>query len=281
MRLFVPTALTLWLCGVAQAALAADIGTVALADTGVTGTPPGAVARPLNVGHRVVLNERVRTAPAARAEILFRDRTSLAIGPNTEIALDRFVFDPSAGSGRMALSLTKGALRLIGGAASDSTPAVVTTPTATIGVRGSSALIFTDGQKTTAVFVAGDQMCISARGGSVCTSEFGGILTDDGFQGRAGPQELANLNRSLQVETPTPSTGSATTTPVLGMLDLTPQVAPDAPVVSTRGTRVDDPAALVLQLDDSTATPPTLIETPQAPQEPAPPVDPDPPIIRR
>lgn len=249
-----------------SAAPATEIGTIALAGDGVTGTPPAGSDRPLVTGTRVVLDERVRTPGTASAEVLFLDQTTLALGPDTDITLDRFVYDPDAGAGDMALSLTKGALRFIGGAVSDGRPAQITTPTATIGIRGSSALIRTDDRGTRAIFVAGDQMCISTTGGSFCTSEFGGILTEAGYQGRADPDELAEFAGSVEGDPPPPAPDAPLSQTDLGPIDLSQQVPPDAPPLSTRGTPLAQPETLLPPVD-SPAAPPALID----PDPPAPP----------
>ncbi|WP_284263913.1 FecR family protein [Roseicyclus amphidinii] len=183
----------------ATTAQAQEIGTVALSVARVTGTPPAAATRALPLGTRVVTEEEVATGPDSRVELLFRDQTSLSLGANTAVVLDRFVFDPGTGSGDMALRLTQGALRMIGGATSDARPAVVTTPTATIGIRGSSALITSDGQQTTAVFIAGDELCLTPAGAtdSFCTTQTGGLLSEAGFLGIVPADTLARITNLI------------------------------------------------------------------------------------
>ena len=55
--------------------------------------------------------------------------------------IDEFVYNPGAGSGHMAVSLAKGALRLVGGQLSHQGEASVTTSNATIGIRGGSSIV--------------------------------------------------------------------------------------------------------------------------------------------
>ncbi len=181
--------------GAGLPALGQDIGTMALAVAPVTGTPPQVAPRALAVGMGVVQDETLRTGAGARAEVLFADQTSLAMGENTAVVLDRFVYDPATGGGEMALSLTRGVLRFIGGALSDSQPALIKTPTATIGVRGSSAIATTNGRQTQVVFVAGNQLCLTPNGASspICTNVIGGVLTDQGFIGQIDAQSLQSL----------------------------------------------------------------------------------------
>lgn len=244
----------------ATAALAQDIGTIALSVAQVTGTPPNAAARALHIGSAVVLDEQVETGAASRAEVLFRDQTSLSLGANTAVVLDRFVFDPSSGAGELALTMTQGALRFIGGTLSDTQPALVTTPTATIGIRGSSALISSDGQSTIAVFIAGDELCLTPSGNadSFCTAQLGGLLTEQGFGGIIPPDVFAQI--SGQIDQITAADGQKTD---LGQFDLGAVVPVDVQPFSTGGSQPP-------QTPDIVAGPP-----PAPPQISTPPFPPD------
>ena len=123
------------------AADAASVGTAGAANTRSTGTPPGGGSRVIEIGAQVVSNERIVTSNTGSVQIVFIDKTTLNIGPNAELVIDRFVFNPATAQGEMALSLTKGALRLVGGQATHTGGATVTTPAASIGIRGGIAQI--------------------------------------------------------------------------------------------------------------------------------------------
>ncbi len=216
-----------------------EIGTVALAVANVSSTPPNAAKRKLTQGTAIFLDEVVSTALASRAEFLFLDQTSLSMGENTQIVLDRFVFDPDSGAGEMALSLTKGALRFIGGKVSDSRPALVVTPTATIGIRGSSAIVSTTGTTTQVIFVAGNELCLTPNGAAapICTSLIGGILNDQGFAGQIDPQ---NLERLLSAIDDINAAGGSLTD--LDGLDLSTYVPNDTLPYTTSGGQSSDAA---------------------------------------
>jgi hypothetical protein len=117
-----------------QIALANKIGVAAATKNEVHGFI-GAAPRALAAGSEVFTNELVRTGQAATAQLLFLDQTSLSIGPQSEIKLDRFVYNPERGTGALALSATKGAFRFISGS-QNPTSYSIKTPVATIGVRG-------------------------------------------------------------------------------------------------------------------------------------------------
>lgn len=179
--------------GLAAPVAAQNIGTVASSEPTLRGTPPDAGTRTLSLGTGVVQDETIASSASGRGQILFVDQTTLSLAPNTTIVLDQFVFNPD-GSGQMGLQMTEGALRFIGGTLSRGQEATVATPTATIGIRGSSALIVHLNGETIAVFLAGERLCISsATGGRACTSRRGGVLTEDGFQGRVNPAFLAQI----------------------------------------------------------------------------------------
>lgn len=112
---------------------AAKIGVASAIKNKVEGSSGG--TRSLTVGASVFAREVVRTGEQSTAQLLFLDETSLSIGPQSEVTLDRFVFDPNRGAGNVVLSTTRGALRFVSGSQQPSSYQI-RTPVATIGVRG-------------------------------------------------------------------------------------------------------------------------------------------------
>ena len=180
-------------CLLAAPAAAQNIGTVASSEPTLRGTPPGGATRTLTLGTGLVADETVASSASGRGQLLFLDQTTLSLAPNTTIVLDRFVFDPARGTGEIGVQLTQGALRFIGGTLSRNQPATVTTPTASIGIRGSTALILHNNGQTFAIFIAGEQLCIQAGGARACTSRQGGVLGEDGYLGEVSDEFLAFL----------------------------------------------------------------------------------------
>lgn len=174
-------------------ATAQNIGTVASTEPTLRGTPPGGATRALSIGTGVVQDERIASSASGRGQIMFVDQTTLSLAPNTTIVLDEFVFNPN-GTGQMGLQLTEGALRFIGGSLSREQAATVATPTATIGIRGSSALVIRARGETITIFLAGERLCLTNQSGQqFCTSRRGGVLTEDGYLGRIDPTFLARV----------------------------------------------------------------------------------------
>ena len=137
---------TLALCPVSLAQNAnSRIGVAAAVRNQVT-AEQGAQERRLAAGNAVFQNELIRTGGDSVAQLLFADQTTLAVGPRSEVRLDRFVYDPSRSTGDVAVSLGIGALRFISGQ-QDPRSYEVRTPVASIGVRGTIVdFLFTNGR---------------------------------------------------------------------------------------------------------------------------------------
>jgi hypothetical protein len=95
----------------------------------------------LDVGSDIVARERIQTSESGSLQVMFLDKTTMTVGPNSDLLIDEFVYDPGAGSGQFAASLTRGALRFVGGQISHTAGATINTPSATIGIRGGGARI--------------------------------------------------------------------------------------------------------------------------------------------
>jgi hypothetical protein len=117
-------------------AIAQAVGSVSAVNPSTTGQPPAASPRALNIGANVVHKERIRTTSEGSVQISFPDRTTINVGRNSDLVIDEFVYDPSAGTGRLAASLSKGVLRFVGGQVSHNGDAQIRTPASTIGIRG-------------------------------------------------------------------------------------------------------------------------------------------------
>jgi FecR protein len=118
---------------------AQQVGTATAVNQSTEGAPPGASAITLTVGSRVVHKERIHTSPTGSIQLLFLDKSTLNIAPNTSLVIDEFVYDPASGTGHMLTKLTQGTLQYIGGKLSHEGAVTITTPAATIGIRGGIA----------------------------------------------------------------------------------------------------------------------------------------------
>lgn len=121
-------------------AVLADVGAVMAvvpqAETGQSGQ-----MRRVDLGDRVIMGQAFRTDAAGMAQVTFVDGSSFTIGPNSELVIDRFIYNPDKGTAELAATATRGVFRFIGGAASKGEGgAVIATPVGTAGIRGAQAL---------------------------------------------------------------------------------------------------------------------------------------------
>ncbi len=128
----------------AGAACAQSVGSVGAANQDATGQAPGASARGLTVGAGVVQSERMQHQCAGLGADRVHRPSSLSIGRNSTVTIDRFVYDPASNAGEMTTTMTRGALRFVGGKVSHTRGATIKTPAATIGVRGGVATLAYD-----------------------------------------------------------------------------------------------------------------------------------------
>jgi FecR protein len=117
-------------------ALAQQVGTATAVNPSSEGTPPGGTTTKLTIGARVLHKERIHTSPTGSLQLLFLDKSTLSIAPNTNLVIDEFVYDPASNSGHMLTKLTQGTLQYIGGQLSHQGAVTIDTPAATIGIRG-------------------------------------------------------------------------------------------------------------------------------------------------
>ncbi|MGB0505819.1 MAG: FecR family protein [Pikeienuella sp.] len=163
----------------------AEIGVLAAVNRDIDGARPSEPARPLLIKDKIVENERITSSDIGGGQILFLDQTSLTISPNSDIVLDKYVYDPNNQSGELGITVLKGALRMVGGRITKTKPALIKTPSATIGIRGGmgNTTVNPDGS-TTYTHVAGiestiqtdeQELSITRPGGHARIGADGGI----------------------------------------------------------------------------------------------------------
>jgi hypothetical protein len=114
----------------------------------------------ISVGDGVLRDETVRTGADSAARFVMADSTNLSLGANASLRLDRTVFNDEHSYKDIAVRLTSGAFRFVTGH-SEKTAYKITTPLATIGVRGTILDILSQRASSTIVLQEG--------AASVCT----------------------------------------------------------------------------------------------------------------
>jgi hypothetical protein len=75
--------------------------------------------------------------------VTFKDETVMSFGPNTELVVDQYLFNPAQGKLKLNAKLAKGSLNYVSGMIAKIQPEVVSvnTPVGTIGVRGTQFVV--------------------------------------------------------------------------------------------------------------------------------------------
>lgn len=133
------TVVLLGSAGPVSASALTNIGVAAAVRGSIRAQAPGqTVGREVTSGKPVFLNDHVTTGDGARMQILLLDETTFTIGPNSDMVLDEFVYDPATGAGKVSAQITKGVFRFVTGKVAQRRPAdmKVSLPVGTIGIRG-------------------------------------------------------------------------------------------------------------------------------------------------
>lgn len=120
--------------------------------------------RTLAVGAEVFLGDRVVTDGEGTAQLLFVDGTRMVVGPNSELMLDAFVFRSAAAENQFAVRALGGAFRFITGDAPKDAY-LIHTPTATMGIRGTSFDISVTETETSFLLYTGAATVCGTTGG--------------------------------------------------------------------------------------------------------------------
>ena len=96
-----------------------------------------------SLGSPVHVGNVIKTDENGSAGLTLKDNTVLSIGPNTEIKIEDYQFQPQQDKLQLIASLLKGTLHYISGVIAKLKPEAVTvkTPTGVIAVRGTRFLV--------------------------------------------------------------------------------------------------------------------------------------------
>ena len=88
----------------------------------------------------------IATGASGSIVIVFRDSTTFSAGPNSEVSLRQFRFEPAASSGEMLAEVKRGTLSVVSGQLVKGSPGAmkIKTPTAVLNVRGTTFLVNVD-----------------------------------------------------------------------------------------------------------------------------------------
>jgi hypothetical protein len=178
----------------------------------------GSASSQINVGDGVLRDEIVRTGLDSATRLVMADSTNLSLGPGATIKLDRTVFNDEHSYRDIAIRLTTGAFRFVTGH-SEKTAYKITTPLATIGVRGTILDILSQRGKTTVVLQEGASRVCATGGQCIELTQPGDTAVITSTAGKVTIQKTNNP----------PWTFAATCTAAAGLCTVT-QFADATPV---------------------------------------------------
>jgi hypothetical protein len=95
---------------------------------------------PAQVGHVVFEADGLKTGHDGRVGITLKDDTRVSLGPDSEVRLDRFMYEPAAGQLGFVLEVVRGVAAYVSGRIAKLAPDSIRleAPQAIVGVRGTT-----------------------------------------------------------------------------------------------------------------------------------------------
>jgi len=188
-----PTPLKLGLAALAllcsaQAASSEKVGVAAAVKPDAFSGQGGNATAPLKIGKSVFYNERISTGETGLVQVLLVDGSTFTVGPNSNLVIDKFVYNPSKKTGELVATFSKGAMRFVGGNLSKNDGGVrVKTPAGALAIRGGIAQAAFGRGRGLVSFIYGDYAQLTlANGRGVLRAYEAGNTIDTGL-GRVRP----------------------------------------------------------------------------------------------
>ncbi len=118
-------------------AQAEKVGVAAAVNPDAFSSLSGTPNKQLSIGKNIFYNERINTTASGLVQVLLLDGSTFTVGPNSDLVIDKFVYDPKKKTGEMIATFSKGTMRFIGGKLSKNEGGVtVKTPSGALAIRG-------------------------------------------------------------------------------------------------------------------------------------------------
>jgi hypothetical protein len=124
----------------AQAPVEEPIGNVATV-AGSASVVRNNETTPLKVKDDIYLNDVVQTAANSSLGITFNDATTFNLKANTQITIDTYVYEDGGKKNAGVFDVAKGTAAFVAAAVAKTGDMKITTPTATLGIRGTTGLV--------------------------------------------------------------------------------------------------------------------------------------------
>lgn len=116
--------------------------------------PPAWIQRgedriPAEAGTRLLAGDALRTGTEGAMGVVLRDNTLFSMGPESELVLDEFVFEPRESRFALVANMVKGTFSFLSGLIGKLSPesAKILTPVGTVGIRGTKFYAKVEGRK--------------------------------------------------------------------------------------------------------------------------------------
>lgn len=166
--------------------LGAPIGQVNESEGQVTVTHADGAQETLTLGASIYQGDVLETGPKANTSVVFVDDTIFTLSENGRIVMDEMVYDPGSQTGIFSAQIVQGVFSFVSGKIAKTSPdaMVLSTPTNTIGVRGSTLLgeAAPDGQPNSITLITDvdgnvGELVISNGGGTMVLNQAGASTT--------------------------------------------------------------------------------------------------------
>jgi len=123
-----------------QGAPEEPIGNVATL-TGVATVTRNDRAIPLQLKDDIYLNDVVQTQASSSLSITFNDATTFRLSANAQVTIDNYVYEEGGASNAGVFDIAKGTIAFVAAAVAKTGNMQITTPTASLGIRGTTGVV--------------------------------------------------------------------------------------------------------------------------------------------
>lgn len=145
-------------------------------------------ARIIVSGNRFSQGDVIETQRSGQVQLLFDDQTRIVVGPNSRLIVEEILMKSGRSANRFAVTAVKGSFRFITGRSSKSAYEI-RTPTATMGVRGTTFDFAVNGKRETDLAVLYGSVKFCGRSGECKRVNRGCNLAYADRRGRVGTPE--------------------------------------------------------------------------------------------
>lgn len=195
-----------------------ESGVIAIASNPVKITNAQGEVRIAKTGDKIYLNDTIQTDAQGKTQILLKDQMTISLGPNSQMVVDKFVYDPKEKSkNELSTQIKQGAFKFISGKiASDNKDAMkVSTPKATIAIRGTGVAGDVQPTGTDTIVLLDGQIGVTSNTDSKTTqtiaqSGYGVTVNPNGLVSQPAAIPTTTLNTILNQLGPQSSSAGGT-----------------------------------------------------------------------